>query len=197
MSQGENLAYVIYTSGSTGRPKGVQVLPTWVVNFLSSMQRESDLTEADIISARSRHYRRYCRFGVVSPLISGAQLKLVSSETASDGFRLMKAMQQSGATLMQATPATWKLLISSGWRGDRRLKVLCGGEALPPDLAAGTVLPLRLALEYVRADRNNRLVDTLPHHLGNAIYHHWPADCEYPDLHSGCQQEPRADWQDR
>jgi len=36
---------------------------------------------------------------------------------------------------MQATPATWRLLIEAGWRGSPELKILCGGEALSPDLA--------------------------------------------------------------
>ena len=36
---------------------------------------------------------------------------------------------------MQATPSTWRLLLESGWSGDGRLKMLCGGEALPRELA--------------------------------------------------------------
>ncbi|HWQ04787.1 MAG TPA: amino acid adenylation domain-containing protein [Longilinea sp.] len=137
VSHAENLAYVIYTSGSTGRPKGVQVLQRGLVNFLSSMQHEPGLTEEDILLSVTSLSFDIAGMELYLPLISGAQVKLVSSETAADGFRLMKAMQESGATIMQATPATWKLLISSGWNGDRRLKILCGGEALPPDLAAG------------------------------------------------------------
>lgn len=137
MSHAENLAYVIYTSGSTGRPKGVQVLQRGLVNFLSSIQREPGLTEADILLSVTSLSFDIAGLELYLPLISGAQVKLVSSETAADGFRLMEAMRQFGATMMQATPATWKLLISSGWTGDRRLKILCGGEALPPDLAAG------------------------------------------------------------
>jgi thioester reductase-like protein len=36
---------------------------------------------------------------------------------------------------MQATPATWRMLIEAGWKGDPSLKILCGGEAMPGDLA--------------------------------------------------------------
>ena len=36
---------------------------------------------------------------------------------------------------MQATPATWRLLIDAGWEGSKDLKILCGGEALPRELA--------------------------------------------------------------
>jgi thioesterase domain-containing protein/acyl carrier protein len=35
---------------------------------------------------------------------------------------------------MQATPATWRMLIEAGWLGSDRLTILCGGEALPQDL---------------------------------------------------------------
>ena len=70
------------------------------------------------------------------PLISGARLFLVSSTTAADGERLKLALEKSKATLMQATPSTWRLLIAAGWQGNPGFKILCGGEAFPPDLAA-------------------------------------------------------------
>src|SRR5690606_12326608 len=41
----------------------------------------------------------------------------------------------SGATVMQATPVTWRMLLDAGWAGDPDLKILCGGEAMPPELA--------------------------------------------------------------
>jgi acyl carrier protein len=41
----------------------------------------------------------------------------------------------SGATIMQATPATWRMLLTAGWQGSARLKAFCGGEALSWDLA--------------------------------------------------------------
>ncbi len=37
---------------------------------------------------------------------------------------------------MQATPATWQLLLDVGWTGTAGLKALCGGEALSQELAA-------------------------------------------------------------
>jgi acyl-coenzyme A synthetase/AMP-(fatty) acid ligase/aryl carrier-like protein len=36
---------------------------------------------------------------------------------------------------MQATPAGWRILLEAGWKDQPKLKVLCGGEALPRDLA--------------------------------------------------------------
>src|SRR5687767_10150150 len=69
------------------------------------------------------------------PLSVGARIELVSKETSADGFQLKAKLAESGATVMQATPATWRLLLEAGWEGSPGLKVLCGGEALPPDLA--------------------------------------------------------------
>src|SRR2546423_6006431 len=36
---------------------------------------------------------------------------------------------------MQATPATWRMLLQAGWTGAPAMKLLCGGEALPAHLA--------------------------------------------------------------
>ena len=73
------------------------------------------------------------------PLITGARIELASRETVLDGVALARTLSTSGATVMQATPATWRMLFESGWRGDRRLKVLCGGEVMDRDLAARLV----------------------------------------------------------
>ena len=54
---------------------------------------------------------------------------------AIDGAQLLERLTNSGVTILQGTPATWRLLLEAGWEGDKNLKILCGGEALPPDLA--------------------------------------------------------------
>jgi thioesterase domain-containing protein/acyl carrier protein len=70
------------------------------------------------------------------PLITGARLVLASRTEAADGRLLLDLMRRTHPTVMQATPATWRMLIEAGWKGTRDLKVLCGGEALPGDLSA-------------------------------------------------------------
>jgi amino acid adenylation domain-containing protein len=133
-----NLAYVLYTSGSTGKPKGVQVEHACVVNFLISMQREPGLNAADILLAVTTLSFDIAGLEIYLPLITGARLVLASTETARDGVKLGALLRRSGATVMQATPATWRLLLEC--RTDLEgLKVLCGGEAMPPDLAARLV----------------------------------------------------------
>src|SRR5262249_46431886 len=69
------------------------------------------------------------------PLIVGARLVMVSRDITADGAQLVERLANSGATAMQATPATWRLLLEAGWQDNKHLKILCGGEALPRKLA--------------------------------------------------------------
>lgn len=130
-----NLAYVIYTSGSTGKPKGVLIEHRSVVNFLASMQKQPGLRSDDTLLAVTTLSFDIAGLELYLPLVSGARLVLASRDQASDGQQLARLMQESKASSMQATPATWRLLLDAGWAGDRNLKVLCGGEALPRELA--------------------------------------------------------------
>jgi len=132
---GDNLAYVIYTSGSTGKPKGVQIPHRAVVNFLNSMRQEPGMTSQDVILAITTLSFDIAGLELYLPLTVGACVRIVSREVASDGAQLKAELTRSGATIMQATPATWRLLLEAGWQGNERLKILCGGEALPRELA--------------------------------------------------------------
>jgi amino acid adenylation domain-containing protein len=134
-----NRAYVIYTSGSTGRPKGVEIEHRALTNFLWSMRREPGLHETDVLLAVTTLSFDIAGLDLFLPLITGARIELASAETARDGVALVRAISTSGATVMQATPATWRMMFEWGWRGDRRLKVLCGGEAMGHDLAVRLV----------------------------------------------------------
>jgi amino acid adenylation domain-containing protein len=130
-----NLAYTIYTSGSTGKPKGVQVLHGAVVNFLTSMQRCPGLTSQDTLLSVTTLSFDIAALELFLPLSVGARLVTVSRSVATDGSQLLERLNDCGATLMQATPATWRLLLAAGWSGSSQLKILCGGEALSRELA--------------------------------------------------------------
>ncbi len=131
----DNLAYVIYTSGSTGRPKGVQISHRALANFLGSMRRQPGLTAADTLLAVTTLSFDIAGLELWLPLVVGARVVIAGRDEAADGERLAARLRHSGATVMQATPATWRMLLEVGWPGDRRLTMLCGGEALPRDLA--------------------------------------------------------------
>ncbi len=131
----ENLAYVIYTSGSTGRSKGVSVIHRALSNFLNSMRRQPGLGDTDTLLAVTTLSFDIAGLELFLPLIVGARLVIASREEAQDGKRLAEQLERHEVTVMQATPATWRLLLGAGWKGSSRLKMLCGGEALPLDLA--------------------------------------------------------------
>jgi len=130
-----SLAYVIYTSGSTGRPKGVMLEHRSVVNFLVSMHREPGITAADRFVSVTTLSFDIAGLEIHGPLTVGGTVVLASRATAVDGVRLGALLDTSAATLLQATPATWRLLIDNGWTGRPGLRMLCGGESLPRDLA--------------------------------------------------------------
>ena len=135
VSSPRNLAYVMYTSGSTGKPKGVPVEHRGVVNLLASMQRTVKVTSDDVLLAVTTLSFDIAGLEIYLPLISGARLLIASGDDVVDGPRLQDLLTDSKATIMQATPTTWRLLIEAGWQGSPNLKILCGGETLPPGLA--------------------------------------------------------------
>jgi amino acid adenylation domain-containing protein len=134
-SEPGDLAYVIYTSGSTGKPKGVQVTHGAVVNLLASAGKTICFNPEDRLLSVTTLSFDIAALEIFLPLISGGQLILATSQTAADGPKLADLIESSGATVMQATPTTWRLLIESGWAGNKDLRILCGGEALSRSLA--------------------------------------------------------------
>jgi amino acid adenylation domain-containing protein len=130
-----DLAYILYTSGSTGKPKGVEIPHRALTNFLLSMQTEPGLTVHDVLVSVTTLSFDIAGLELYLPLITGARVVVVSHEVAADGALLLKAIDRHSATVIQATPATWRIMIDSGWTSTPDLKMLCGGEALPRDLA--------------------------------------------------------------
>jgi amino acid adenylation domain-containing protein len=131
----EELAYILYTSGSTGKPKGVQIRHNNLVNFLLSMQKEPGMTAEDKILAVTTISFDIAGLELYLPLVCGAQLILTNSETSKDGRLLLDLVKDENITFMQATPYTWRMMLEAGWENYLPIKLLCGGEALPRDLA--------------------------------------------------------------
>jgi len=132
-------AYAIYTSGSTGQPKGVEVPHSALTNLLRALA----LCYADASDAADTVWMAVTTIAfdiaaleIFLPLTTGARVVLADRDTAADGELLGRSLAAHGATHLQATPATWRQLLDSGWTGRRGLSRLCGGEALSRDLAA-------------------------------------------------------------
>ncbi len=132
---GADVAYVIYTSGSTGRPKGVQVEHRSVVNFLQAMATRPGITADDVVLSVINLSFDPSVFDLLLPLMCGAQTVIAEPDTILDATELGHVLADSGVTIMQATPATWRMLLEHGWRGSAHLTAVCGGEAMPPALA--------------------------------------------------------------
>jgi amino acid adenylation domain-containing protein len=130
-----NLAYVIYTSGSTGKPKGVQIEHRAVVNFLQSMQEEPGLQEQDVLLAVTTVSFDIAVLELYLPLLTGATIVLATRDDAMDAVALARLIEDQSISVMQATPATYRMLVQTGWTGKENLKLLCGGEPLPAELA--------------------------------------------------------------
>lgn len=130
-----SLAYVIYTSGSTGEPKGVQIPHSCLSNFLLAARERPGLLPTDVMLAVTTLAFDIAVLELLLPLITGARIILAEQDIALDGGQLARLLQVGSGTVLQATPAMWKLLIASGWTGQESLRLFCGGEALSHKLA--------------------------------------------------------------
>ena len=127
--------YMIYTSGTTGKPKGVAIPHRALVNFLHAAMREPGFTSSDRLIAVSPISFDIATMEVFLPLAAGGTLVVGDRFIAADPLRLADTIMRLDITVQQATPITWRLLVSSGWEGKHDLKVITGGEAVPRDLA--------------------------------------------------------------
>lgn len=131
----DNLAYIIFTSGSTGRPKGVEVGHRALANFLNAMAIRPGLTPDDHLLATTTLSFDIAVLELLLPLTVGASVRIVSRADARNPRALAAHIKAEPATLFQATPATYRMLLDDGWSGQKGLVALCGGEALPRALA--------------------------------------------------------------
>ncbi|MCX7514606.1 non-ribosomal peptide synthetase [Frateuria sp. STR12] len=129
------VAYVIYTSGSTGQPKGVEIPHRAAANFLASMAGRPGLHADDRLLAVTTLSFDIAVLELFGPLAVGGEVVMARREQAMDGEALKRLLESSQATVMQATPATWRMLLETGWAPAPGFRALCGGEALAPDLA--------------------------------------------------------------
>jgi len=136
----QSFAYLLYTSGSTGRPKGIRIHHKAVVNFICSMSRSPGIREDDILLAVTTLSFDISVLELFSPLSVGATVVVAATSDTTDGLALIDLMGKHNISILQATPSLWNFLIACGWKGNRSLKAICGGEALIPNLVQ-QVLP--------------------------------------------------------
>jgi amino acid adenylation domain-containing protein len=131
----DHLAYIIYTSGTTGKPKGVMIPHRALANLLHAAMRKPGFTSSDRLLAVAPVSFDITTMDIFLPLVAGGTLVVADRLISADPLRLAAMLKRFAITILQATPVTWRLLASSGWEGKQDLKIICGGEALPRDLA--------------------------------------------------------------
>ena len=99
------------------------------------MQQRPGLTPEDQLLAVTTLSFDIAGLELFLPLITGATIVLANEQEAVDALWLRERLGAGDISVMQATPATWQMLLDAGWPGTQGLKALCGGEALSRDLA--------------------------------------------------------------
>ncbi len=128
-----DLAYIIYTSGSTGNPKGVEIPQRALVNLLFSMKETLGFRPDDALLAVTPLSFDISGLEMYLPLLCGGSIVMAAQEAGADPLALQDLLSAQHVTVMQATPATWRMLLEAGWSGRLRM-IMSGGEAFPPEL---------------------------------------------------------------
>ncbi len=131
----DRTAYVMFTSGSTGTPKGVAVSEGNLANFLLSVREDPGMVPEDRVPALTPVGFDISLLEILLPLLCGAAVEVLSEEARLSATLLAERIRAGRATFVQATPSTWRILKAAGWRADRPMTLLCGGEALDAELA--------------------------------------------------------------
>ncbi len=130
----DDTAYILFTSGSTGTPKGVEVGHRALTNVICDVARRCDVTAADVAVASSAITFDVAAAELFTPLIVGGRLVVSEVEEVKSGFELVALARKAGATLMQATPTLWRMLLEAGFSSHPGLKMITVGEAVPRDV---------------------------------------------------------------
>ncbi|UWY30359.1 amino acid adenylation domain-containing protein [Flavobacterium sp. TR2] len=131
----KDTAYIIYTSGSTGNPKGVEIGHQSLLNFLISIQQKPGVSSNDVLFSVTTYSFDISILEFFVPLLSGAVLYIASQEILKDPNSIIRKIEEIQPTIIQATPSFYQMLFNADWHGDKRLKVLCGGDLLSQALA--------------------------------------------------------------
>ena len=129
-------AYIIYTSGSTGIPKGVRISHHALSCFLLGIQHEINCNKEDKFAALTTISFDISGLEMYLPLTLGATVVIIPQEENTNPYKLAELLNKEKVSILQATPAMYRLLLTGGWTASTYLKkILCGGEALTQELA--------------------------------------------------------------
>lgn len=128
-------AYIIYTSGSTGRPKGVVVPHRGISNRLEWMQSQYGLTGEDRVLQKTPFSFDVSVWELFWPLIQGAVLVVAKPGGHKDGTYLLDTICQHQITTIHFVPTMLSAFLETPAlsRITSLKRVICSGEALPPE----------------------------------------------------------------
>ncbi|HEY0500552.1 MAG TPA: amino acid adenylation domain-containing protein, partial [Kutzneria sp.] len=134
----ENPAYVIYTSGSTGRPKGVVVPHAGIVNRLLWMQHEYGLRADDRVLQKTPSSFDVSVWEFLWPLVVGATEVVARPEGHKDPAYLARLIRDQRVTTVHFVPSMLQVFLQEPAAAEcvTLRRVVCSGEALPPEAVA-------------------------------------------------------------
>lgn len=171
----DDLAYVLYTSGTTGRPKAVEVTHANVLSLLRGLEAtvlggvgpaRVAWNASACFDASVQQWVRLCR---------GDTLVLLDEDVRADPTALVDDLVRHGVTDMDVVPSHLALLTGPLAAAGLPLRLLVGGEPVPPALwtelrRLGRVQRLRTWNMYgpteCTVDATTALVNAETPHLG-------------------------------
>jgi amino acid adenylation domain-containing protein len=133
----DDLAYVIYTSGSTGQPKAAGNTQLGIVNRLAWMQDDHRLDETDAVVQKTPFTFDVSVWEFFWPLLTGARLVVARPGGHRDPAYLAALLRAERITTAHFVPSMLRAFLGSGEpiRPLPLRRVICSGEALPPQVA--------------------------------------------------------------
>ncbi|WP_442906129.1 amino acid adenylation domain-containing protein [Kitasatospora sp. NBC_00458] len=133
----DDTAYLIYTSGSTGRPKGVPNTHRAIANRIHWMQDAYRIGPGDAVLQKTPAGFDVSVWEFFWPLTTGARIVLAKPGGQKDSGYLRDLIVRAGVTVAHFVPAMLTVFLAEdGIEQCTALRrVVCSGEALPPDTA--------------------------------------------------------------
>ncbi|MFI1398432.1 amino acid adenylation domain-containing protein [Streptomyces sp. NPDC020681] len=164
----DDLAYVIFTSGSTGRPKGAMVHRRGMANHLLAKVQDLSMSASDVVVHNAPVTFDISVWQMLSPLIVGGRLVVVSRETSADPQELFGRVVTDGVTVLEVVPSLLRAAVDAWEAGTPKPSLeslralMVTGEALPADLAR-TWVELESRIPLVNAYGPTECSDDVTH----------------------------------